>query len=124
MLDKITEPMTMITDYLIGLQCFYFCFKLLPEIQHKKQVSRKFWTLAFLFTGIASICGGTHHGFALVLSGVVLVLVTAVAQPAMINIRAGSKYIFFIISLLSHTEYFLTNKAANFGGSDMKYSFS
>jgi hypothetical protein len=57
----ITEPMTMITDYLLALACAIFAvmtFRL--HISHPAIV---FWILAFSFGAIAALLGGTHHGF-------------------------------------------------------------
>ena len=64
----ITEPMTLLTDYVMALVCFYFAFQLLHSQHHQTQMSRRIWGIGFLFAAIASVTGGTYHGFLLDLS--------------------------------------------------------
>ncbi len=52
----IHEPMTVVTDYLLAALAFTFAVRLWAR-------SRP-WALAFTFTGIAALAGGTHHGIA------------------------------------------------------------
>jgi len=58
---KITDPMTMATDYLLAVSCTIFTFSTLRlHIPHRASV---FWVLAFATGAIAAALGGTHHGF-------------------------------------------------------------
>ena len=57
----ITEPMTMITDYLLALACMVFA--VLTWRLHSQHPATIFWILAFAFGAIAALLGGTHHGF-------------------------------------------------------------
>ncbi|MCH7819810.1 MAG: hypothetical protein IIB40_09670 [Candidatus Marinimicrobia bacterium] len=62
---QISEPMTMLTDYLLGVWTLYLAFKLIREGIGISQRSILLWGLSFFATGIAAIIGGTSHGFAL-----------------------------------------------------------
>lgn len=57
---KITEPMTMITDYLIALELMIFIILLKPSISNLPRLS---FIFLFLTTSIGAIAGGTSHGF-------------------------------------------------------------
>ncbi|MEO9965336.1 MAG: hypothetical protein ABJF11_06095 [Reichenbachiella sp.] len=58
---QITEPMTWITNWLVAIACFVFGHRLFYD--EKADLSQKFWALFFFFIGLASIAGGTAHGF-------------------------------------------------------------
>ena len=62
---QLSEPMTMITDYLLGGWTFYLAFKLIRKGMRVSQRSIILWGLSFVATGIAALIGGTSHGFAL-----------------------------------------------------------
>ena len=62
---QISEPMTMITDYLLGAWALYLASKLLQKGKSIGQRSILFWGLSFIATGMAALIGGTSHGFAL-----------------------------------------------------------
>ena len=62
---QLSEPMTMITDYLLGALTLYLAFKLIREGKSVRQRSIVIWGLSFVATGIAAMIGGTSHGFAL-----------------------------------------------------------
>ena len=64
---QLSEPMTMITDYLLGGWTFYLAFKLIRKGMRVSQRSIILWGLSFVATGIAALIGGTSHGFALYL---------------------------------------------------------
>ncbi|OLS26296.1 MAG: hypothetical protein HeimC2_15400 [Candidatus Heimdallarchaeota archaeon LC_2] len=57
---KITEAMTMITDYFITLQLLIFIFWLKPSFSNLPRLS---FSLMFLATAIGAFAGGTAHGF-------------------------------------------------------------
>lgn len=52
---SVHEPMTLATDYLIAIAAMLFAWRL--------RGTHRFWSLAFLFTAIAALLGGTYHGF-------------------------------------------------------------
>jgi len=63
---KITEPATMITDYMLALACAIFAILTLRlQIPHR---AVPIWFLAFLTGSIAALLGGTFHGFKLYLT--------------------------------------------------------
>lgn len=62
----VTEPMTMITDYLLALACAVFA--VMTFRMHGSHPAMVFWILAFAFGAIAALLGGTHHGFKMNLS--------------------------------------------------------
>ena len=57
----VTEPMTWITNWIVAAVCLFFGHKLFYDKQ--ADLSQKFWSLFFLFIGMASVTGGTAHGF-------------------------------------------------------------
>ena len=62
---QISEPMTMITDYLLGAWALYLSLKLARKGISRGQRSILFWGLSFFATAVAALIGGTSHGFAL-----------------------------------------------------------
>ncbi len=62
----ITEPATMLTDYLITLVSWGFAYHL-----HRRGSARagRLWAVGFLSAGAAALAGGTFHGFAQLLPG-------------------------------------------------------
>lgn len=60
---QITEPTTMLTDYLLAVLTGYFALKLLRSDTRQRSV--RLWGGAFLATAAAALLGGTSHGFAL-----------------------------------------------------------
>ncbi len=63
----ITEPVTMLTDYLIFAQSMLLAWLLHASIGDRKNTAKRFWTGALLAVGFASLFGGTYHGFALII---------------------------------------------------------
>jgi hypothetical protein len=57
----ITEPMTMVTDYMITALGVWVGFRLLKRKDADRAV--RFWAGALLATGVAALAGGTFHGF-------------------------------------------------------------
>ena len=72
---QISEPMTMLTDYLLGVWTLYLAFKLIRKGIGISQRSILLWGLSFFATGIAAIIGGTSHGFALYFGTVTRVVI-------------------------------------------------
>jgi hypothetical protein len=65
---KITEPMTMFTDYLLGGYTLYLCILMFQEGNEDAVLSTWFFLLAFLSSAIGAIVGGSSHGFKTYLS--------------------------------------------------------
>jgi hypothetical protein len=59
----ITEPMTMLTDYLIALEAIVFAVVLLKVGFSKQQRSILLWAATFGCVAVAAFLGGTCHGF-------------------------------------------------------------
>jgi hypothetical protein len=60
---RITEPMTMATDYLMGALAFVLAMRLLADTAAGQQWSGRLWAAAFVMTAAAAFVGGTYHGF-------------------------------------------------------------
>ena len=60
---RITEPMTMTTDYVMGALAFVLAMRLLADAAAGGQLSARLWAAAFLMTAVAAFVGGTYHGF-------------------------------------------------------------
>lgn len=64
----ISEPMTMLTDYLITVTCTWFGVRLLKDNWFEASVARALWGFGFLAIAGAALTGGSFHGFRLHLS--------------------------------------------------------
>lgn len=62
---QITEPTTMITDYLLGLFTIVLALRLFKRNGGQAENSIRLWSAALTATAIAAFLGGTSHGFAL-----------------------------------------------------------
>jgi hypothetical protein len=62
----ISEPMTMITDYALGAVSAVLGWRLYRDAREER--ARKCWGLAFGALAVSALLGGTHHGFAAVMS--------------------------------------------------------
>lgn len=63
----ISEPVTMLTDYLIFGQSMLLAWYLHGSRAGSKNRSKTLWTWALVAIGLASLFGGTYHGFSLVI---------------------------------------------------------
>ena len=63
----ITEPMTMVTDYLLTGLCVVLAVELLRRAGPSKRSSIVLWVASFLVAAVAALAGGTAHGFKLYL---------------------------------------------------------
>ena len=63
----ISEPMTMLTDYLLAAVVAVLALRLYAEGHATGQRAMRWWAGAFLATALAAAVGGTFHGFALIL---------------------------------------------------------
>ena len=59
---SISEPATMITDYVLAAAGFAFSFRLLRSRGPSK--AALLWTMGLFTAGLASAVGGSYHGFA------------------------------------------------------------
>ena len=59
----ISEPMTLVTDYLLGTLAEVCAVLLLKRNVTLRQTSIRLWALALFSTAAASYIGGTYHGF-------------------------------------------------------------
>jgi hypothetical protein len=64
----ITEPATMLTDYLLSLVSLFFFFRLRQSDRFQSEISVRLWAIGFLLSALAATVGGTFHGFALYFS--------------------------------------------------------
>jgi hypothetical protein len=85
----IHEPMTMLTDYLLGGVSAFAAIALLRN----SQTSRRLWALAFAALAAAAFLGGTWHGF--VQSALLWKATTLSAGVASFGMVAGSSYAAF-----------------------------
>ena len=59
----ISEPTTLVTDYLLGTLAEVCAVLLVKENQTLRQQTLRFWAFALIATAAASYSGGTYHGF-------------------------------------------------------------
>ncbi len=85
----IHEPMTMLTDYVLGGVSACAAIALLRD----SQTSRRLWALAFAALAAAAFLGGTWHGF--VQSDLLWKATTLSAGVASFGMVAGSSYAAF-----------------------------
>ena len=62
----ISEPVTMITDFALGAVSAALGWRLYRDAGGER--ARRWWALAFGAAAVSALLGGTHHGFATVLS--------------------------------------------------------
>jgi hypothetical protein len=60
----LTEPVTMLTDYVLAAVSLGFASAMRRSIGPRNRVSAWFWCAAFIAAGAAAAFGGTYHGFA------------------------------------------------------------
>jgi hypothetical protein len=69
----ISEPATLVTDYLLAIFTAVLAFRLLRAARHANREviarERRWWSAAFALTAIAGATGGTVHGFQQALRG-------------------------------------------------------
>ncbi len=61
---QISEPVTTITDYLLGAAGVYLGALLIRITGPKNRITARLWSIGFVIGGIAAFVGGTYHGFA------------------------------------------------------------
>ncbi len=60
----IAEPMTMLTDYVLAVECLILGGLLLRHALPRGQSATKWWALAMLAFSVSFVSGGSEHGFA------------------------------------------------------------
>jgi hypothetical protein len=60
---RVTEPMTMITDYAMGGLAFALGMRLFVDGAAGRPLSGRLWAASFVMTAAAAFIGGTYHGF-------------------------------------------------------------
>lgn len=60
----ITEPMTMLTDYVVAIETLFFAIFLFGISHRQRKTSVRLWGIGFIIFSVAAILGGTYHGFA------------------------------------------------------------
>jgi hypothetical protein len=58
---NITEPVTLLTDYLLSIECLVFA--VLLYCQAKNETPILLWAISFFTIAFAAATGGTYHGF-------------------------------------------------------------
>jgi hypothetical protein len=79
----VSEPMTLVTDYLLGTLAEICAVKLLKQNGALQQQSIRLWAVALIATATASYAGGTYHGFQLVLGAPVAAVLWTVTTMSM-----------------------------------------
>src|SRR5262245_28339780 len=64
----ITQPTTMITDYVLAAAGAVFGAALLNNARLRKRKDVVLWGIGFLVAAVAALTGGTYHGFTLYLA--------------------------------------------------------
>jgi hypothetical protein len=59
---RITEPMTMLTDYVLGAFALVLAFRLQAAALASGQITHRLWAIGFAMTAVAAFVGGTYHG--------------------------------------------------------------
>lgn len=67
---RITEPTTMLTDYVLAALGVWFGWRLVSGGRAAGEAARVLMGVSFLCMAVAAAAGGTAHGFAAVLGGV------------------------------------------------------
>jgi len=58
-----SEPMTMFTDYVLGILGLGVGITILRKNTGDRSISRVLWACAFLSLSLGALVGGTFHGF-------------------------------------------------------------
>jgi hypothetical protein len=77
---QITEPATMVTDYLITAWCVVLGTKLNGKLPFAGPI--QLWIWVFWVTALAALAGGTSHGFKLYLEGPALAVLWTLTVAA------------------------------------------
>jgi ribose/xylose/arabinose/galactoside ABC-type transport system permease subunit len=90
---RLTEPVTMLTDYLLAGLCLYFAASIASRSSKLERRKTGLWVAAFVMTALAALAGGTAHGFRIPLgdfrSIVWSLTVSSIAAGSVLLIAAG-----------------------------------
>ena len=90
---QITEPMTMVTDYLLTALCVLLAVELIRRAGLSKRRPIVLWVASFFVAAVAALAGGTAHGFKLYLgenhATVWTVTVYSIGLSAILMLLAG-----------------------------------
>jgi hypothetical protein len=64
----ISEPSTLITDYLLGMLTGFLSWRLFEQNRGQGELPVRLWALALAVTSAGSIAGGSYHGFQLAMA--------------------------------------------------------
>ncbi len=64
---RVIEPMTFLTDYVLGAVSLWLSVRLFAHGRREGQRAVTFWATGFAMLGIAALTGGAYHGLPLVL---------------------------------------------------------
>ena len=104
----ISEPMTLITDYIIAVIGIFFWKKLFDKTHIQKNTAKNLWAVCFLFLGFAAFLGGTHHGFSIYL--------TPILNKFIWKITVYSTGIISFLLVLGTAKGLMNSKAARIWG--------
>jgi hypothetical protein len=57
----ITEPVTLVTDYILAVECLVFAVLLFRKAKNETPIL--LWSISFFTIALAAATGGTYHGF-------------------------------------------------------------
>lgn len=63
----ITEPVTLVTDYMLGIASLFFAYKLSILQSTNQTIFLYLWVSTFILLALSSFVGGTYHGFKVLL---------------------------------------------------------
>jgi uncharacterized protein DUF6962 len=66
---QIIDPVTMLTDYALGIENLFFAISIYSSIHSANRVTGLLLLLGFLAEALSGFAGGTFHGFTAVLQG-------------------------------------------------------
>lgn len=58
---NIAEPVTLLTDYLLAVECLVFAVLLYRQAKNETPIL--LWAISFFVIAVAAVTGGTYHGF-------------------------------------------------------------
>ena len=123
-----TEPATVLTDYLLGAVLLVLAWRALRLDRHDPQAARRLWAWGFVALGLSALAGGTWHGFSgrmeagpaaavwkgtVYLVGLTDLLMLAGSASAALGRRprawilaaAAAKFVVYAIVMATHVEF-------------------
>ena len=121
-----TEPTTVLTDYLLGIVLLVLAWKALRQDRHDPQLARRLWAWGFVALALSALAGGTWHGFGgrmeggaalwkatVYLVGITDLLMLWGSAVAALGSRVrpwvvaacAAKFLFYAVFMLGHDEF-------------------